>query len=208
MGSPQPEPIGVVLAGGRGRRLGGDKAIAMLAGRALAGYPLRALHAVLVDVRVVAKPDTPLDGLEGAEVWREPRFPSHPLVGIVHALALAAPRAVLVCAADMPFVSAAVVARLASEDARGAPAVIATRGDALEPLLGRYEQAAAELLAPAAREGRAPLRAVVASIGPRVIDLSGEHPELLFNVNTPDDLTRAEVILSRLMTERRLGAGA
>ncbi|MGP0047804.1 MAG: molybdenum cofactor guanylyltransferase [Solirubrobacteraceae bacterium] len=206
MSSPQPEPVGVVLAGGRGRRLGGDKAIAMLGGRTLAAYPLRALHAVLADVRVVAKPDTPLDGLEGMTVWREPRFPSHPLVGIVHALALAAPRAVLVCAADMPFVSAAVLARLASADARGAPAVIAARDGALEPLLGRYEQAAAELLAPGAREGHAPLRAVVASIGPRVIDLDGEEPELLFNVNTPEDLTRAEAILGRLTTERSLGA--
>src|ERR1700733_2031483 len=117
------QPVGVVLAGGQGRRIGGDKAIVSLAARPMVSYPLLALRAVLADVRVVAKPGTALPALptlDGVEIWTEPAEPHHPLVGIVEALRRAAPRPVLVCAADMPFLTPAAVSALAYADAGGA----------------------------------------------------------------------------------------
>src|SRR4051812_49455051 len=90
-------PVGVVLAGGLGRRLGGDKAIVELEGRALVLYPLEALHEVCDEVAVVAKRDTLLPPLAGiASLWVEPDEPRHPLCGVAHALRLALGRAVLV----------------------------------------------------------------------------------------------------------------
>jgi molybdopterin-guanine dinucleotide biosynthesis protein A len=192
--APPQQPIGVVLAGGRGRRIGGDKPLAELAGRPLVSYPVQALTAVLAEVTVLAKPGSALPRLSGVQVWTEPAEPQHPLVGIVQALRLAAPRAVLVAAADMPMLTAAVVAELAFADPGDAPAVVAARDGALEPLLARYEPAALALLEPAARQARAPLRAAVAAIGPRLIELA---PEVLFNVNTAEDLDRAATLLSR-----------
>jgi molybdenum cofactor guanylyltransferase len=53
---------GVVLAGGRGSRLGGAKAMAELAGRPLIAYPLAALAAAGLDAFVVAKPGNDLRG--------------------------------------------------------------------------------------------------------------------------------------------------
>ena len=41
------EPVGVVLAGGMGRRIGGSKATVELAGRPLLCYPLDAMGEVL-----------------------------------------------------------------------------------------------------------------------------------------------------------------
>src|SRR4051794_20788061 len=90
-------PVGVVLAGGRGRRLGGDKAIVELEGRALIHYPLESLHEVCDDVAVVAKRDTILPPLGGAaDLWIEPDEPRHPLCGVAHALRLAMGRPILV----------------------------------------------------------------------------------------------------------------
>ena len=84
-------PVGVVLAGGLGRRLGGDKAIVELEGRPLVRYPVEALHELCDDVVVVAKRDTMLPPLAGAaELWIEPDEPRHPLTGVAHALRLAA----------------------------------------------------------------------------------------------------------------------
>ncbi|HEY3727005.1 MAG TPA: NTP transferase domain-containing protein [Solirubrobacteraceae bacterium] len=194
MEQPPQQPIGVVLAGGLGRRIGGGKPQIELAGQPLIGYPVQALQSVLAEVRVLAKPDTALPALPGVEVWTEPAEPRHPLVGIVQALRLAAPRPVLMAAADMPLLTAAAVAELAYAEPAGAPAVVAARDGALEPLLGRYEPSALALLEPAARQAREPLRAAVAAIGPRLIELA---PELLFNVNTAEDLARAEILLSR-----------
>jgi molybdenum cofactor guanylyltransferase len=193
---PGAEPIGVVLAGGRGRRLGGQKATVALAGRPLISYPLTAMRAVLRDVVIVAKPDTELGLVEGGvEVWREPAEPRHPLVGVVYALSRAAGRDVLVCAADLPFITAAALELLACGDACGAPAVLATApGSGLQPLLGRYRAAAGALLAAAAREGTAPARAAVMAIAPRLVEL--DDSALLFNVNSPADLEAAEAILA------------
>ncbi len=141
-------PIGVILAGGGGRRIGGSKAIVKLRGRPLITYPLAVLQAVLEDVAIVAKPDTELPSLPGVTVWIEPAAPQHPIVGITHALALAGRRPVLVAAADMPFLTLAVVEQLASADPGRAPAVIATEAGRLHPLLGCYQpQAAAPLAA-------------------------------------------------------------
>src|SRR5580693_7461865 len=136
-------PVGAVLAGGRGQRIGGDKAVVSLAGRPLLSYPIGAMLGVLDVVVVVAKPSTVLPPLGDVAVWEEPEQPSHPLVGIAEALRRAEGGWVLVCAGDMPFVPVALLASLAAlassaaADTDAAPAIVAaSAGGALQPLLG------------------------------------------------------------------------
>lgn len=193
------QPIGVILAGGVGRRIGGDKAIVALRGRPLISYPLQAMGIVTPDLAVVAKSETNLPDLRGVPVWLEPERPRHPLVGIVHALQQAQGRPVLVCAADMPLITAAALRSLASADPGAAPAVIAISDGALQPQLGLYLPAAGQLLARAAQAADQPLRAAVAALEPALVEV----PErVLFNVNTPEDLARCERLLEGL---ERLG---
>jgi molybdopterin-guanine dinucleotide biosynthesis protein A len=183
----------VILAGGLGRRLGGAKATAELGGRALISYPLQALSEALGEVVVVAKHDTELGSLGGVPVWIEPAEPRHPLAGIVHALALAGGRGVLVCAADMPFVVPSLVTRIAAADPLGAPAIVPTCGGELQPLLALYLPAAAAALERGAAGAGRPLRQVVAAIGPRLIEVQDRRS--FFNVNDPADLAQAEAML-------------
>jgi molybdenum cofactor guanylyltransferase len=194
-------PVGVVLAGGRGRRIGGDKAVVSLAGRPLLSYPVRAMLGAVDHVVVVAKPSTALPALGDVAVWEEPEEPSHPLVGIAEALRRAAGAWVLVCAGDMPFVPVALLASLlslaaaAERDPVPASAVVAASADgALQPLLGWYAPACLEPLAAAAREAVAPARAVVEALGPLVVPVT--DPRALFNVNSAEDLREAEALLA------------
>jgi molybdopterin-guanine dinucleotide biosynthesis protein A len=191
--------MGAVLAGGAGRRIGGSKAVVRLGGRPLILYPARTMSGVVGDVTIVAKSDTVLpaaEELDGIRVLTEPDEPRHPLVGIVHALAAAGGRPVLICAGDMPFVTAAALAELARADPGGTPAVIAAGADGSQPLLGCYQPEAASLLAAAAREATASMRATVAALGPRMVELS--DPWALFNVNSAEDLARAEARLAAI----------
>jgi molybdopterin-guanine dinucleotide biosynthesis protein A len=184
-------PVGAVLAGGRARRMDGAKATARLAGRPLIAWPLEALAAALDEVVVVAKRDTPLPILDVA-VWVEPDEPSHPRTGIVHALERAGGRAVLVCAADLPFVTADLVGRLLAEPSAGAPAVVPRAGGRLQPLLARYEPVALPGLRNAPVDEA--LTASVEALGPLVLDL----PEAGFeNVNTPEELAAAAQRIAR-----------
>ena len=193
-------PIGVVLAGGSGRRIGGSKAIVRLKGQPLITYPLGALRAALHDVMIVAKADTELPSLPGITVWIEPSTPRHPIVGITHALALADRRPVLIAAADMPFLTPGVVEWLASADPGRSPAVIATHGGRLHPLLGCYQPQAAVPLAAALAAGDVALTDAVLALRPRLIEIEDE--ETLFNINAPEDLLQAAAVLDGRISRR------
>ena len=189
-------PIGVILAGGAGRRLGGDKALASLAGRPLISYALSSMAAAVREVAVVAKPVTALPAFEPeVSVWREPESPSHPVVGIVEALRRADGRAVVVCAADMPLVGVEVLRSLARADAGSSMALVACDGDgALQPALARYEAGALNVLERALGSDR-PLRALIGALRPVTLAVDDRT---LFNVNTPADLQRAgELVAGR-----------
>jgi molybdenum cofactor guanylyltransferase len=182
--------IGVVLAGGAGRRRG-ERSVAgaLLAGRPLVDYPLAALAEVCERVAVVCKRSTRLPELAGAERWDEPDEPRHPLTGIVHALETAgAP--VLVCAADMPFVTAEAC-RTLIQGAAGSPAVVATAAGVLQPTFGLYAPAALAVLSAAPPD--APLTRSVEALDPARVALP---PSLVRSVNTPEQLADAEALLA------------
>jgi molybdopterin-guanine dinucleotide biosynthesis protein A len=176
--------IGVVLAGGRGRRMGGEKASRMLAGRPLASYPAAALAAVCARVALVG----PGPSLPRIELWDdEPAEPRHPLTGIVHALERAG-EPVLVCAADMPFVTPEVLRELAQagEDA------VAVADGVLQPVLGLYTPAALAQLRRA--EPGAPLTRTVESLDPLRVEIPAGAAR---SVDTPEQLRAAEADLLR-----------
>jgi molybdopterin-guanine dinucleotide biosynthesis protein A len=208
-------PLGVVLAGGAALRLGGAKATAVLGGRPLTAWVLAALRSVVGEAVVVGKPETKLPPLgDEPEVWREPASPLHPLAGIAWALERAGGRALLVCAVDLPFCEDALRAVVgAGVGARagvgvgteagvgagvgvgvGAPIVIA----AGQPLLGIYRASVGAALREAVAAGR-PARATVGGLD--AVSVAVPDPErTLFNVNTAEDLARAEAMVAGVRT--------
>ena len=184
--------IGAVLAGGRGRRLGADKAVVEIGGRAMIERPLDALGEVCERVAVVCKAATVLPGLPpGIERWDEPERPRHPLTGIVHALDRAGEE-VLVCAADMPFVDAAVLRVLIEAGAArpDAVAVVAEAAGRLQPVLGLYRASALAGLGRGA--ANAPLTRIVEGLDPLRVTVAAAAVR---GVNTPDELAAADAEL-------------
>jgi molybdenum cofactor guanylyltransferase len=184
--------VGAVLAGGAGRRIGGQKAAALVRGRPLISYPLATLAAVCDRVAVVCKPSTALLDIGDAERWDEPEEPRHPLTGIVHALEHAgAP--VLVCGADMPFVTGDACRSLltAAAGAAGTQAAVAVAAGRLEPVFGVYAPSALDKLRAAPAD--APLAEAVEALGPVHVALP---PALVRSVNTREELAAAEAMLS------------
>jgi molybdopterin-guanine dinucleotide biosynthesis protein A len=180
--------IGCVLAGGLGRRLGAPKASAMLAGRPLISYPLAALAEVCGRVAVVCKADTELPQLE-LERWDEPDEPRHPRAGMAHALERAT-GPVLVCAADMPFVTPAACAVVAGALRSGTQAAVASCDGRLQPLLAAYAPGSLAILRAAPADE--PLTRTVEALMPTRVEV---EPRVAFNVNTPEDLAEAERML-------------
>ena len=181
-----PAPLVAVLAGGRGRRLGGAKPVAELGGRPLVAWPLAAARAAGVEAVVVAKAATPLPELD-VPVWIEPDEPSHPLAGLVFALERAGGRAVIAVACDMPHITADLLARLSS-----AEGVVVARADL--PFPARYEPSSLPVLREVlGREG--PAGEALAALAPAVL---GAPPEELHGINSPEELATAAARVGRV----------
>lgn len=196
-----PQPVaatGVVLAGGAGRRMGGDKALTPVLGRPLIVWPLDALRRVCRPVTVVARSSTalPPELIPTPEVWPEDDDAArHPLSGIVHALRRAGDRAVLVCAADMPLLDAATLRVLltAASLSPDAPVVVPEADGRLQVLCALYRPPALvglEGFAPDARTAD-----LVRGLGPAVVPFADGTP--FFNVNAHADVPTAERLLLR-----------
>ncbi len=184
--------VAAVLAGGSGSRIGGAKATAQLDGRALISYPLEAALGAVEQVVVVAKSGValPEDLGFGVEMWTEPDEPRHPVIGVVEALRRAEGRAVLIIACDLPLLTSETVALVASADAEGSVAVLASAAGRPQPLLARYEPAALAPLEEFDTDG--PMTEQVMALMPTLVDVP---PEVSFNVN---DLEQLKEVSRRL----------
>ncbi len=174
--------------------MGAPKASIELGGAPLIERPLRAMGEARLEAVVVAKPGTDLPSLD-VPVWQEPAQPSHPLTGIVAALERAS-RPLVVCGCDLPFLSPALLAHLAG---RPEPLVVIEAGGRLHPLVGRYTPGLTDSLR-AGRDAQRPLHEVVTEL--RAVRITepklrryGDPGRIVFNVNTPADLARAEELL-------------
>jgi molybdopterin-guanine dinucleotide biosynthesis protein A len=176
--------------------MGAPKATVELAGKPLIERPLQAMREARLEAVVVAKPGTGLPPLD-VQVWEEPNEPSHPLTGIVAALERGG-RPLVVCGCDLPFVPAALLAHLAG---RSEPLVVLEATGRLHPLIGRYTPALIDALRTGRDEQRA-LHEVVTELGAvRITEPKlrryGDPERIVFNVNTPGDLARAEELVRR-----------
>lgn len=127
------DAIAVVLAGGRGRRLGeaappGGKARLPFAGATLLERTCRAISGAVGRLVVVAAPGQPLPDLPpAAELIRDRRADAGPLAAVADALEHigAGPRAIFLCGCDVPLLQPGVVRLLLDAlDAPGAQWVV------------------------------------------------------------------------------------
>jgi molybdopterin-guanine dinucleotide biosynthesis protein A len=182
-----------VLAGGMAARMGAAKAAVELCGRPLISYPLAAAREAGLEPVVVAKRASELPALR-ERVIHEPDRPHHPLCGIVAALR-ERETAVVAVGCDMPFVSGALLRRIAG-GAGGPGGALAARLDGrLQPLPARYTPADLPLLEDALA-GERSLRSTLARLSPGVLDERelrdlGVPERLCFSVNDERDLLRA-----------------
>jgi molybdopterin-guanine dinucleotide biosynthesis protein A len=184
-----------VLAGGRGTRLSPDKGFLTVGGRTLlervcvAAAPL-VTETVLVGSPVRLRPA----GLRALE--EEASGTAGPLAALCTALADAGGEDVLLLPCDTPFLETRVLRYL--QEAKGeADAAVPRRGEEAEPLVAIYGP---RCLAPARQALASGARRVIAFYGEvsvrwvseEELRPFGDWETTFFNVNTPEELERAE----------------
>ncbi len=193
---------GVILAGGRARRLGGRaKGLEAVGGRRIVDRVAHALRQVTDALVLVANDDAATAWLPGVRVVRDVVTDAGPLGG-VHAALLAVAGPALVVAWDMPFVPASLLGEMrALGERRRAAAVVPERDSDghVEPLCAWYAARCATDAGAALAAGERAMSAFVARIGAerlphaRVVDW-GDPTVLFLSVNTADALQRANAL--------------
>jgi molybdopterin-guanine dinucleotide biosynthesis protein A len=193
--------LGVLLAGGRGRRLGAGipKALVPCGGRTLLARAQATLDALCDTVVVVAPHDLDLPAASAVRI-DDPPGTLGPLAAMVAGLGCQAFDEALVLAVDLPLVTASALAALRA--LRGdALAVIAAPGSLPQPLAAWYASGAHAALEAVLASGERSVIAACHALAPRLVgdDELATIPEgegFQWNVNTVEDLERAERMLS------------
>lgn len=182
---------GLVLAGGRSRRFGADKALADFRGRPLTYWSLAAL-APHVAVLGVGGPPALAAALGADAVPDPPDAPHGALAGVLAGLAWAARNdcALLATApCDTPFLPPDLVPRLAA--ALGDKPVVAARAARVHALCALWRTGAAQPLAALVRDGKQlSMQALIDALGGGYADFEDEAA--FANLNTPEELAAAE----------------
>ena len=189
---------GVIQAGGRSTRMGGEpKALMTLGGRRIVERVVAALAREVHDLLVVTNtPD--LYAFLGVPMVSD-ALPDHGSLGGIYTGLLRAPGdAVFTVACDMPFLRADV-ARLVIARAAEADVVIPRVGDQLETLHACYARACLPAMEDRLRAGRLKITGFFDDVRVLEVDEAAiravADPALVFmNVNTPDELARARAI--------------
>jgi molybdopterin-guanine dinucleotide biosynthesis protein A len=189
----------LILAGGRGTRLGGvRKALVRVRGRTILQRIVDTLGP-LADERIALVHDDEFPNTEGVELVVDATPYAGPLPAVLHGLRVAHGDVCMLVAADMPFVSPTAFAYLLDLQAReSAAAVVPFIDGHLQPMHAVFDRRRlVDALEAAEPAGEQRIFKVLESLQPRLVEadeLRTVDPELhtLFNVNTPEDLALAE----------------
>jgi molybdopterin-guanine dinucleotide biosynthesis protein A len=200
----------VMLAGGLGSRLGSNKPLRQLAGKPLICHVIEGVSGLSDEILVVIARDAPRNDFVKAlpdyvRVINDEPDGKSPLIGIVTALRGVKSRYAAVLTCDIPFVNSQVIKLLLKREENADAVVPRWKTGHLEPLQAVYcREPTLEVAEEALREGNLSTADLINKLT-RVTFVSIEDeiriidPELrtFFNVNTREDLSKAELILGQ-----------
>lgn len=182
---------GLVLAGGRSRRMGRDKALLPCDTGTLATRALRALAPMVGELLIASGTGRSalFQSLHREHYCRivEDRFPDHgPLAGIHAGFHSSDVLALLVLACDLPAADTHVLRLLLDPASDGR--IVALRDAAgVQPLAALWPRRVLPRLERFLRDGGRSARVFLARVGLRAIDLPPDRTSALLNINTPAD---------------------
>ncbi|MBI2619182.1 MAG: molybdenum cofactor guanylyltransferase [Ignavibacteriales bacterium] len=184
---------GAVLAGGRSSRMGSDKALLQWKGKPFVGHTADILSEVCLQVVIIGDKTERFSDLSYS--CFEDIIPSAgPLGGIHSALTHSTIDHVLVCACDLPLISAGVLESLVGQRSKDSEITIARYNDVTQPLLGIYERRCLSKLSDFLEKGGRKVREFLKQCRTETVDLQSLIPglseDILLNVNTVEDYRR------------------
>ncbi len=188
-----------IQAGGLSRRIGQDKALLKLAGKPLIEHILDRVEGLGDEILITANQAEAYAYL-GCRVVQDPVSGAGALTGLHTALKAAQGEHILVLACDMPFIQRKLLKYMLCR-ADKADVIIPHRGEHYEPFHAVYARACLPAIESELASSRQRVRSFfprvrVLGIGEEILDRMDPHGLSFFNINTLQDLARAEIMLA------------
>ncbi len=199
---PLPLPVtGLILCGGRSRRMGRPKAFLPWGGRTIIEHLLSVAREIFNEVYLVTNEPDEYAHLSD-DVVKDILPYRGPLGGILSGLLVAGNPHAFVLACDMPLVDRKLIRSMAGRR-READVLVLSHQGVLEPLLGVYSKACIKPLEESLFSGCLKVQDFLAGLKAAVFEfpadgLAADDLPPFFNVNTPQDysqvITRARAL--------------
>ncbi len=203
------EVIGAVLAGGRGRRIGGDKPSLEVGGQTLVRRAVDSLRLARLDVTLVLRAHQPVPlTAHTFAIVRDEVENAGPLGGL-HALLSWLPMEwTLVVPCDQPFLTPGLLRGLLAQPRGDVDAIVGRPANLPEPLPGLYRRSSLGAIEGALNQGERSLRELLTKLRLSEVPaatLCRWDPLLhsYLNVNTPADLQQARSLAAPVDKEHR-----
>lgn len=180
------EVSGAILAGGKNRRMGINKAELELGGRTLLDIQVQKLRELGIEDIMVSGYDKAVDGTRAvADIYQD----KGPISGVLASLKAAEKPACLVISVDTPLVPVEVLKTLI--EAHEGDATVLAHGDLIEPLLAVYDSSLHERAEKLLLSDSWAMRKMSSNPAVKKIEYTGDM-DLLLNCNTPEDFEKAK----------------
>jgi molybdopterin-guanine dinucleotide biosynthesis protein A len=181
---------GAVLAGGKSRRFGRNKAVEIFRGKRLIDHCLEIIHTFCDPVFVVANDLDPYLDVE-ATLIRDVIPHQGPIGGIYTALVFSPREWVFIKAADMPFLIPELL-QIILDSREDADLVVLIRGQVYEPLLALYNRRCISAIAGILEDSERSVTAIFEKLRVKAVGEEQWRPfdpegRSFLNVNTPED---------------------
>lgn len=201
-----------VLAGGKSRRMGTDKALLRLTaeGPPLAAIVIDCLRDLSDDIFIVSAPRPGYDSF-GVPVVPDRVADSGPLAAIDTALAAAKHETTLVVSCDMPFLCRPLIQWLIDQPRTFDVLIPAVTGESrhgqrliFQPLHALYTKACREAIDRSLRKGDLRATSFLPSVNVEIVNQDVVHrfdpdERTFFSVNTPESIEIAQKVLGELL---------
>lgn len=178
---------GIILCGGKSSRMGADKGLLSIGGKAMIAHVIEALKPLCSEILLVTSN-------KDYEQFGYSLVPDNtenfgPVAGVLSGLNASKNDLNLVLSCDVPFVLTALLKQL-TEQIGSHDAIAASSADGVHPLVGAYRKRCTEYFELAVRSEEHRLRTVFERLFSTTLLVSSDEMDQLKNFNEPRDLDR------------------
>lgn len=176
----------IILAGGKSSRMGEDKGLMLLNGKAMIQHIIDTVKTLVDDVIIVSNQK----GYNkfGYAVYHDSIKNAGPLAGLYEGLTHTKTKKNIVLSCDVPFVNNKVIKTLI-ENCENTDVVICENENKTHQLIGVYDKSCANFFKEELENNQRKVKLALSKLNTKTINLNHLDNQLFKNINSKDDIT-------------------